>query len=263
MLPALRLLPVIASVVACLAGPAALADCGAGPGEAGRVGAIVDGDTLTLETGLTVRLAGIEAPKRLVGEAGEGQPSVAAARAALANLARNQAVTLHYDTAHRDRHGRAIAIVRLAGGRVLQEAMLDQGLARVHGPVPADCLAVFLGGEQAARVAGKGIWREPQFAVRSADDPSLRTQNGLYEIVEGRVASVGRGTSVVFLNFGRDRRRDFTVMIATGLARPGGRGEASLESLAGKRIRVRGVIEASGGALIRLGEWGDIEVLGR
>jgi hypothetical protein len=52
-------------------------------------------------------------------------------------------------------------------------------------------------------------------------------------------------------------------MIARALARLLPRGEASLDSLAGKRVRVRGMIEASGGALIRLGEAGDIEVLGR
>src|SRR5204862_405282 len=110
MLQASRLLLVTFPVLACLAAPAALADCGGGPGEAGRVAAIVDGDTLTLDSGLAVRLAGIEAPKRLAGQAGEGPPSVAAARTALANLARNQAVTLHYDAASRDRHGRAVAV---------------------------------------------------------------------------------------------------------------------------------------------------------
>jgi endonuclease YncB( thermonuclease family) len=255
-----------AAVVAwaiCLSSQAAFGDCGGAPGETGRVVAIVDGDTLSLAGGRVLRLAGIEAPKRLPGESTE--PALAAAaRAALADLALNASVTLDADhDGSRDRHGRETALLRLADGRLLQEALLDAGLARVRGPVPGDCRAPFLAREQAARTAGEGMWRDPQFAVLSADDPSLQSQNGLYAIVEGRVASVGRRTGVVFLNFGRDWRRDFTVMIARALARLLPRGEASLDSLAGKRVRVRGMIEASGGALIRLGEAGDIEVLGR
>ena len=55
--------------------------------------------------------------------------------------------------------------------------------------------------------------------VKSADDPSLLMRNGLYDLVEGRVVSVGYGSRMVFLDFGRNFRTDFTVMVPKS-ARP-------------------------------------------
>jgi hypothetical protein len=107
------------------------------------------------------------------------------------------------------------------------------------------------------------LWILPQFAVRQAGDPSLQTQKGLYHLVQGRVASVGRGSRVVFLNFGPDWRRDFTVMIARDLAaRVVEGGEPALEGLKGREVLVRGVIEDNGGPLIRINDRNAIEVLG-
>jgi endonuclease YncB( thermonuclease family) len=250
------------AIAAGLCGPVE-AFCGNPAGEARRVMAIVDGDTIALSEGMTVRLAGIEAPKRLPGHAEAKPQSAERARAALESYAGAAEVTVEGVGAERDRYGRLPSLVWRTDGKSLQELLLESGNARVRGPVPAGCLAYFLGFEEAARAQQKGMWQDGHFAVRDADDPSLRAQKGLYEVVEGRVASVGRRAGVVFLNFGRNWQRDFTVMVAPALASIVAGGESSIDSLAGKRLRVRGVVEENGGALIRVSDPSGIEVLER
>src|SRR3546814_17183799 len=92
--------------------------------------------------------------------------------------------------------------------------------------------------EREARAAGRGIWSDPFYAMRSAE--TAGEWLGGFELVEGRVVAVGRGGGRAYLNFGEDWRPDFTVAVdrtaqklfqAQGLA---------LDRLPGKRLRVRG-----------------------
>src|SRR5262249_56107060 len=80
------------------------------------------------------------------------------------------------------------------------------------------CLEPLLEAERAARKMHAGIWASHEYAIWKADDASLIGQNGLYQLVEGRVVSVGAGSRLVFIDFGRDWGRDFTVMLAASLA---------------------------------------------
>lgn len=247
-------------LVFCGAAERTLAACPDGEGRAGRIAAILDGDTVRLDDGLTVRLAGVEAAKRLPGEIAPAAADAAAQL--LERLASGKTVTV-YDSDRRDRYGRSAAVLRLGDGRLVQTVLLEEGLARAHGAGGEACTAAFLASEKIARKAGKGLWILPQFAVRQAGDPSLQTQKGLYHLVQGRVASVGRGSRVVFLNFGPDWRRDFTVMIARDLAaRVVDGGEPAIKGLVGRHVLVRGVIEDNGGPLIRINDRNAIEVLG-
>ncbi|HMN86084.1 MAG TPA: hypothetical protein PKA74_08890, partial [Bauldia sp.] len=117
-------------------------------------------------------------------------------------------------------------------------AHIDQreGLARVH-PLPgeAGCAGLLLRPESEARTARRGLWADPATAARTADDPSLLGRSGLYEVVEGRVVSVARGLRFVFIDFGRDFRRDFTVMVPLALADGMARSGMPPEGLGGRR----------------------------
>ena len=236
--------------------PVAPAACPAAGVAADRVGKALDGDTLGLADGRVVRLAGIEAPK------GPGGGLAEAARAALAGLAEGQAVGLAPASPDPDRHGRVHAFLFLGAATSLQSELVKAGWARVHVvPGEAACATALLADEAAARTAGRGLWASHDYAIRKADDPSLLDQIGLYELVEGRVVSVGRGSRLVFLDFGRDWRRDFTVMVdaaaAAGLAKAG----MAVDSLAKRRVRVRGIIEDNNGPAMRIGEPAAIELL--
>src|SRR5690554_5841856 len=66
-----RLLVVVSTLAALAASPAYGAICAAlEPGPTGRVVSISDGDTFDLDSGLTVRLVGIQAPKLPLGRDG-------------------------------------------------------------------------------------------------------------------------------------------------------------------------------------------------
>ena len=74
--------------------------------------------------------------------------------------------------------------------------------------------------------------------------------------------SVGHGDRVDFLNFGHVWRRDFTVLVGAAAAGRLAESGRSTDTMVGKRVRVRGTIEESGGPAIRLSDPGEIEILG-
>lgn len=66
-------------------------------GERGRVVAVIDGDSVTLESGLQVRLAGLQAPKLALGREGfVDWPLAEAARKALKAIALGREAELRY-----------------------------------------------------------------------------------------------------------------------------------------------------------------------
>lgn len=229
--------------------PAAPAGAGTplAEGERGRVASVEDGDSFTLDGGLVVRLAEVEAPRLRPGD-----PAGEQARAGLAALLGSGPVTLRYGGLRRDRRGRAIAhaYVRGPDGREVwvQQALLDQGLARVHTyadnriEVPALWSA-----ERTARRAARGVWALPAYQVRFATPEALAGGIGTFQLMEGTVTAVERRGRVVMLGFGPDRDTDVTAVVPeTALPLwPGG--EAALTALEGRTIRVRGLVRMSRG----------------
>lgn len=234
------------------------ADCALAVAETVIATAAVDGDTVETDQGL-LRLAGIEAPKPY----GFGGDELAGrVAAALERRVAGQALQLASVGAAPDRYGRAHAQVFLADGTWLQAELVGQGLARVRPLVGEEaCVPALLAAEDAARTSALGIWGDGQYRPRDANDPSLSQQNGIYEIVEGRVLSVGHGSYMVFLDFGPNYRRDFTVMIPPSVAESLAEAGLAVDALKGRLIRVRGVIEESGGPAIRVHHATAIEVL--
>ena len=66
---------------------------------------------------------------------------------------------------------------------------------------------------------------------------------------------------MVFLDFGRVYWRDFTIMVPGKLADRFAESGFDVDDFAARRVRVRGVIEESGGPAIRIGHPIAIEVL--
>jgi len=218
----------------------------------------VDGDTVETDQGL-LRLAAIEAPKPY-GFGGDELARTAAA--VLERRVAGQALRLANVGAGPDRYGRSHAQVFLAEGTWLQAELVGRGLARVRPLVGEEaCVSALLAAEDAARTAGRGIWARGQYQLRDANDPSLSQRNGIYEIVEGRVLSVGHGSYMAFLDFGPNYRRDFTVMIPPSVAKSLAEEGLPVDAFKGRLIRVRGVIEESGGPAIRVHHPTAIEVL--
>lgn len=225
--------------------------------EAMRVVAVTDGDTLLLDDGRAVRLAGIEAAKPPMGAypaaAGEPErhwPLAEAATAALADLALGHTVTIRGEAAT-DRYGRLSVHLLRDDGLWLQGALLERGMARVHTlPDSRAFAAAMLALEERARLAGRGIWRSRIYAVRPADPDTLRRDRDSFQIVEGRVRRVTKSTKEVYLDFGDDWRSDVTVHIPH--AALAGFAAAGIDPLSyeGRRVRVRGWVGLRAGPLI-------------
>ena len=223
---------------------------------------VIDGSTVLLDDGETVRLAGIEAPS--VAHGGTDSPAARLAmdaRQALAALVQDRRVGLALGATRRDRYGRLRAhLVRTDDGAWVQGALLAAGLARVHSLVDdraavADMLAI----ERRARADRLGIWSQPHYRVRAATeaDASLRS----FQLVEGRVraAAVVRGRG--YLNFGEDWREDFTVSVAPRDRRRFVAAGIGVEDYEGRLVRVRGWIESFNGPMIEATHPEQIEVL--
>ncbi|WP_052709945.1 thermonuclease family protein [Azospirillum thiophilum] len=236
-----------------------------------RVSAVLDGDTLELEDGRRVRLAGIEAakPPRSAnsltnpGDA-RGWPLAEAATAALADLALGRRVVLH-GPAPVDRHGRLLAHLVRDDGLWLQSALLVRGLARVHTrPDSRAYAAELLAGEEEARDAGRGMWRSRVYAVRDAADPEtlVRDRDG-FQLVEGIVLAVSKSGGETYLDFGADWRSDVTVHIGRTAMREVTRAGIDPLSFEGRRVRVRGWITLRNGPMIEITHPEQIERLER
>ncbi|MGQ9364789.1 thermonuclease family protein [Azospirillum sp. ST 5-10] len=218
-----------------------------------RVAAVVDGDTLALEDGRRLRLAGIEAPKPPPGlEADRPWPLAAAAATALGELAAGRTLRLP-DHPPEDRHGRLLAQAERDDGLWLQGEMLRRGLARVMTrPDARDRAAAMLAVEAAARQAGRGLWGTAAFAVRPAEPEALRRDRHTVQVVEGRVVRAAKMRGQVYLNFGADWRSDVTARIDGPALRLFA--EAGMDPLAlqGAAVRVRGWIGDWNGPMIAL-----------
>jgi micrococcal nuclease len=162
-----------------------------------------------------------------------------------------------------DRYGRIHADVVTGHGTWLQAELVAAGLALVRPEGDTTCVHALLALEQTAREARTGLWSDSKIIAKATDQPSLLAKSGLYALVEGRVVSVGYGSRMVFLDFGRSFRTDFTVMVPKTLVPRLVEAGITVESLAGRAIRVRGVIEESGGPAIRITDPLAFELLDR
>ncbi len=237
------------------AGAVAVEPCAAPSPGGTTIAEIVDGRTVRAADGSTVVLAGIEIPQAA------GRDRSLAAAGWLEDKVSGRPVRLAASTAP-DRYGRVHAQLFLDDGSWLQGELVAAGLAiaRPDG-VAETCMLALLEREQAAREKKRGIWGESESPLFSADDPSLSARNGLYSLIEGRVLSVGFGSSMVFLDFGRDYRTDFTVMVSRPIAARLTDAGIPVDALKGRRIRVRGVIEESGGPAVRIADPNQLEVV--
>jgi len=230
------------------------------PVETAIVTAVVDGDTVRLDTGAEVRLTGIQAPKLPLGRKGfRPWPLAAEAKAALSALSRDRRVRLAYPGQRHDRWGRLLAQMHV-GDVWIQREMLLRGLARVY-TFPdnrADADALY-DAERAARAARRGIWALDWYRIIDAADAGRLI--GTFQLVEGRVKSAaivrGRG----YLNYGDDWRSDFTVSIAPESVKLFRAAGVSILNLKDRRLRVRGWLVSRNGAMISVTHPEQIEIL--
>jgi len=233
----------------------------------GVVTSVTDGDTVILDDGRVVRMIGTQAPKLPLDRPDfETWPLAPEAKAALEVIALNKPVRLGFGGEAIDRYGRVLAhvFVDTAEGEIwAQRAMVAQGLARVYSfPDNRACLDLLFAAEGRARLGGLGIWADPYYSTRAADQPGdLLARAGQYELVEGRVLLAEKNGGRVYLNFGRFWKEDFTAVIdAPALRLFAGAGMDPL-ALENALVRIRGWVDDRDGPRIEVTHPEQIEVL--
>lgn len=256
------------SCAAAQDGAAAAIACGGEIIAQATVSGIIDGRTLLLSDGREVRLAAIEVPPLPVSPllsasmpvptAGELDVSGGfgmAAKAALDAMAGGDQVLLRQADAgldrNMDRYGRLVAYVYAQRDGVelfVQGALIEAGLARAAGRIDGkSCAEQLLAGEKTARAGKLGLWGDPYYEVVNADAPvDVLAQRGRFALVEGQVVSVRQSGATIYVNFGRRWSESFAVTISKRNERSFAAAGLDVMSLAGRRIRVRGWVEARG-----------------
>ncbi|VVN38655.1 hypothetical protein PS662_05322 [Pseudomonas fluorescens] len=191
---------------------------------------VVDGDTLRLSDGRSVRMIGLNTPE--LGKQGRtDEPFAVAARKRLEALvaASDGRVGLLPGKESKDRYGRTLAHVYGANGANLEAQMLAEGLGFQVAVAPnVDLVSCQQAAERSARGARLGVWRQsPVLKVEQI------TESG-FAVLSGRVSKVQRNRGGVWIEL----QDSLVLRVAPNLL--GQFDAASLQRLKGQQIEARG-----------------------
>lgn len=164
----------------------------------GTVVRVVDGDTIDVRLDgreERVRLIGVDTPETVHPEVGVEPWGPEASQFTKTHLPPGTRVHLELDVQQRDRYGRLLAYLYLPDGRMLNEVLLQEGLAQLL-TVPPNVRYVerFVTAQQQARQARKGIWSEEPFRPGG----SIRIEH--VDLVAEEVVLVNEGPQPVDLS---------------------------------------------------------------
>ena len=174
---------------------------------------VIDGDTVRLENGEILRYVGIDTPEleRKIGNGWVYNPSPFALEAKEYNrrLVEGKYVRVEFDVEKRDAYGRLLGYV-FVGKTFINAKLLEEGVAVLYTRPPnVKYVDLFVKLQRKARKEKKGLWGS--YEVIGAHQ-AYKFINQI-RTVRGRVLSTYRSRGCIFLNFGRDWRKDFTVVI--------------------------------------------------
>ncbi len=224
------------------------------------VTAVIDPQTVQLEDGTIVRLAGLDFPDFNPDEPGDFSMT---ALQILRDMLVGKTVIL-YQTANPEegrvnRMGQNIAQLERESDKAwVQGTLLSLGLARARtarrNPEMAQEMYDL---EQAAMKEKAGIWEKTAGVLTPEETEAYE---GSFQIVEGRIESVALRQNRIYLNFGKDWKTDFTVSIAPEDKRAFSKQNLDPLQWNGKQVRVRGWIESYNGPYIQITHPAAIEV---
>jgi endonuclease YncB( thermonuclease family) len=226
--------------------------CGGDEVARGTVSRVLDGRTFLLDDGREVRLAAIEVPPLSLPEQPGAAVGGTASKDALAGLLAGAQVVLRRAEFPSDRYGRIMAYavaVRGDSQPLVQAELISEGFARMSDRVGSrDCAVELLRRENTARAAKLGLWARLSYTPLQADRPEdILAQRGRFALVEGDVVSVHESGATVYMNFGRHWTEDFSITIRKRNEGSFTAANLDLKRFVGKRVRVRGWVEARGG----------------
>jgi micrococcal nuclease len=176
--------------------------------------AVYDGDTITLATGVKVRLIGIDAPEL-------SEPGGDIARNFLACLVLNKEVTLVKGDENTDSYGRLLRYVYV-NGICINEEMIRNGYAEARY-IPEENREHYIALEIKAETNRLALWKCTVFQPRSvvnwdSDIPVIDWRDAgkyvtQYVIVKGTIVDTYNSGDVCFLHFHTEWQSHFSVVI--------------------------------------------------
>lgn len=206
---------------------------------------VVDGDTVRLADGRSIRLIGINAPE--LGRKGRSdEPFAVQSKRRLQALvdASDGRVGLLYGEQRKDRYGRTLAHLYNRQGRNLEAQLLGEGLGFMVAVAPNSALVSCQAqAERQARRQRLGVWRTEQ--VKTAG----QLKSGGFALLGGRVAGVQRNRGGLWLDLDGGR----VLRVAPELL--GEFDVRALQRLEGQRVEARGwVIDRQGRGGLKSGQ---------
>ena len=200
-----------------------------------NVASVVDGDTLRLTDGRSVRLIGLNAPE--IGRNGRSsEPFAQVAKDRLQAIVRanHGRVGIRSGQQSKDHYGRSLAHVFDEQGENLEALLLAEGLGFFVAIAPNTHLAeCHRAAERQARLAGRGVWR------RSPVIAGERVRSGGFAIVRARVERLETNRGGVWL--------ELKGSLVLQIPREAVAGFDALASLPGKEVEARGwIIDRNG-----------------
>lgn len=193
---------------------------------------VVDGDTVRLSDGRSVRMIGLNTPE--LGKQGRSdEPFAVAARKRLQALvdASGGRVGLRVGKQAKDHYGRTLAHIYSVSGANLEAQMLADGLGFQVAVAPnVDLVKCQQAAESSARQARLGLWR--QSPVLKAE----QIQRSGFAVVQGRVSKVQRNRGGIWIEL----QGSLVLRVAPNLV--GQFDHVPLQALKGRQIEARGWI---------------------
>ncbi|NVJ98355.1 MAG: thermonuclease family protein [Alphaproteobacteria bacterium] len=214
-------------------------------GETTAVGAI-GGARFATPEGTIVKLALVKAPELWKkGDPYKSWPYAEEAKAALIAATKGQTLHLFCEGKEFNSQGEQVAHVIMPDGSWLQHAMVAKGHVFVFPrPTRRRGLDMLYAAEDEARAVRAGLWALRNLQPVPADSD---VQTGWFNIVQGTVLSAQRVGSTIYLNFGADWRRDFTVEIPSTAETHFRKQDIDPLAFEGQFVEVRGWIDYKAG----------------
>jgi endonuclease YncB( thermonuclease family) len=159
---------------------------------------VVDGDTLRLANGQSVRLIGLNTPE-MAHHGRPVEPFAVKAQKRLEQLisANDDQVALQVGVPAKDHYGRMLAHAYDRRGHNLEAQLLAEGLGYQVAFAPVTALAdCQQAAERSARKSALGLWRKPEWRK-----PGQITRGG-FALIRGKVLRVERNRGGIWLEMG-------------------------------------------------------------
>ena len=214
---------------------------------------VIDGETFIINNTETIHLPAIYIP---VDNRGVTNNAMAAAKEFLEKELSGKAVSIYQVRDPRrgqtNSLGHAEGYVLREDGWFVQEEIVKNGLAFAYPTQShyefADKLYI---AEENARDAKVGLWSDPQWAIMT-DQQAKQISTERFVIIEGVVKGVATKNNVIYLNFERDWRKDFTVAVDSSLRRDFSKYGINLMQMINKPVRVRGWVRDYNGPYMEI-----------